>query len=135
MDWWHMEETSYGLKREVDTNFSDAVEKVRQELQKEGFGVLTEIDVKSTLKKKLDVEFDDYVILGACNPPFAFKALQAERDIGLMLPCNVVVYRQGGKTVVASISPTAQMRKTGNDALKKVAEDVESRLRRVIGNV
>ena len=130
-----MEETSYGLKREVDTNFSDAVEKVRQELQKEGFGVLTEIDVKSTLKKKLDVEFDDYVILGACNPPFAFKALQAERDIGLMLPCNVVVYRQGGKTVVASISPTAQMRKTGNDALKKVAEDVESRLRRVIGNV
>lgn len=129
------EEINYGFRREVEMSFSEAVGRIRLELQKEGFGVLTEIDVKETLKRKLDVDFDEYVILGACNPPFAFKALQVERDMGLMLPCNVVVYVQGGRTFIASISPTTQMRKTGNDALGEVAAEVESKLRRVIENV
>lgn len=128
-------EIPYGSKKKVETGFSETIEKVRRELQKEGFGVLTEIDVKATLKKKLDVDFDDYVILGACNPPLAFKALRSERDIGLMLPCNVIVYREGGSTFVVAISPKVQFSKVGNPELRPVAEDVESRLKRVLERV
>jgi len=83
---------AYGYKRQVELTYELAVEKVKAELQKEGFGVLTEIDVRATVKKKLGVDFDKYVILGACNPPFAHKALLAEKDVGLVLPCNVVVF-------------------------------------------
>ena len=106
--------------------------RARQELQKEGFGVLTEIDVKATLKKKLDVDFDKYLILGACNPPFAYKALQAEEDIGLMLPCNVIVHEKGGKTKVSAILPTAVMGMIRNDRLLGIAQDVEKKLKKVV---
>src|SRR3989344_4766036 len=100
---------SYGISKEVSLGFDETVERVRLELQKEGFGVLTEIDVKSTLKNKLDVEFEDYLILGACNPPFAYKALQAEMEVGLLLPCNVIVYRKDNKTFVSAIDPACAM--------------------------
>lgn len=125
----------YQYKKEIGMNYAEAVARTREELQKEGFGVLTEIDVKSTLKKKLDVDFDDYIILGACNPPFAYKALQAEQDLGLMLPCNVIIYSRKNKTFVAAIKPTVQMEKIGNPKLKEIAVQVEERLKKVINSI
>ena len=122
----------YGYGKELPLTFEQAVDRARQELQKEGFGVLTEIDVKATLKKKLDVDFDKYLILGACNPPFAYKALQAEEDIGLMLPCNVIVHEKGGKTKVSAILPTAVMGMIRNDRLLGIAQDVEKKLKKVV---
>jgi uncharacterized protein (DUF302 family) len=112
--------TNYGLSVDVGMPYDQAVEKTRDELAKEGFGVLTEIDVKATLKKKLDVEFRPYVILGACNPPIAHKALSAETDLGLLLPCNVIVYATDDvdKTVVAAIDPVEQLKVTGNAAIE-----------------
>src|SRR3990172_11488610 len=115
----------YGYGKELPLTFEQAVDRARQERQKEGFGVLTEIDVKATLKKKLDVDFNKYLILGACNPPFAFKALQAEQDIGLLLPCNVIVYEKERKTFVSAILPTVAMQGTENRELKPIAEEVE----------
>ena len=99
----------YGYKKQVDTDFNRALQKAKEELYKEGFGVLTEIDVKATLKKKLNVDYDNYLILGACNPPFAYQALQAEPDIGLLMPCNVIVYEHEGRTFVSAILPTVTM--------------------------
>jgi uncharacterized protein (DUF302 family) len=125
---------NYGYKKTIDAAFEEAVEKVKQALKSEGFGVLTEIDVKATLKKKLDVDYDNYAILGACNPPFAYKALQAEKDIGLMLPCNVIVYEQDGKVTVSAILPTVAMGMIENGALKEIAETIEQKLKRVIDN-
>lgn len=125
----------YGYKKQVDLSYEQAVEKTRAELKKEGFGVLTEIDVKSTLKKKLDVDFDNYIILGACNPSFAYKALQTEREIGLMLPCNVIVYEQEGKIFVSAIMPTIAMGMIENDELKKIAAEVEENLKKVVDSV
>lgn len=128
-----METTKYAFKTTVSLSFENAVQKVTEELKREGFGVLTEIDVKDTLKKKLDVDFRKYRILGACNPPNAYKALQAETDIGLMLPCNVVVYEvEVGKTVVAAIDPVASMSAVQNSGLETTALDVRSKLQRVI---
>lgn len=115
--------------------YQEAVARAIEELQKEGFGVLTEIDVRATLKKKLDVDYDDYIILGACNPPFAYEALQAEQDLGLMLPCNVIVYSKKGKTFVAAIKPTVQMEKIGNPKLKGIAVQVEEKLKKVIDSI
>ncbi len=125
----------YNYKKSVSLGYTDAVAKVKDELKKEGFGVLTEIDVRQTLKSKLNVDFDDYVILGACNPPLAYQALTAERDIGVLLPCNVIVYVQGGKTFVAAVLPTVQLSKVGNPKLLPVAEQVESRLKKVVDAV
>ena len=125
----------YQYKKEVNLSYDRAVARARERLQKEGFGVLTEIDVKSTLKKKLDVDFDDYIILGACNPPFAYRALQAEQDLGLMLPCNLIVYSHKGKTFVAAIKPTVQMEKIGNAKLKEVAAQVEEKLKKVVDSI
>lgn len=122
---------SYGFKKELDLGFDDALAKVTAELEKEGFGVLTEIDVKATLKKKLDVDFPRYQILGACNPSNAHKALLAEEDIGLMLPCNVIVYEREGKSVVSVIKPTAAIGMIDNSRLRNVAETVEEKLKRV----
>ena len=129
-----METTRYAYKTTVNRSFEEAVQKVTEELEREGFGVLTEIDVKDTLKKKLDLEFRKYKILGACNPPNAYKALQAEMDIGLMLPCNVVVYEsEGDRTVVAAVDPVASMRAVENIGLEATALEVKRKLQRVIG--
>lgn len=125
----------YQYKREVRLSYDQAVARAREELQKEGFGVLTEIDVKATLKKKLSVDFDDYIILGACNPPFAYKALQAEQDLGLMLPCNLIVYSKNGRTFAAAIKPTIQMEKIGNPKLKDVALQIEEKLKKVVDSI
>ena len=131
-----MEQTNYGFSKVVNLGYDEAIEKVTDELKKEGFGVLTEIDVKETLKKKLDVDFKPYKILGACNPPFAYKSLQAEEQIGLMLPCNIIVYvNDEGKTVVAAINPIASMQAVKNDKLSEVAETIQGKLKSVISNL
>jgi uncharacterized protein (DUF302 family) len=125
----------YGYKRKVLVSFEKAVERTREELQKEGFGVLTEIDVRATLKKKLDVDYDNYIILGACNPPFAYQALQAEKDIGLLLPCNVIVYEQDGEIYVSAILPTVAMSIVENEGLRGIATQVEQKLKQTIDNI
>ena len=126
-------QTRYGLRTTVALPYDEAVAAVRDALGREGFGVLTEIDVRATLKKKLDVDFQPYVILGACNPPLAHRALSAEPDIGLLLPCNVVVYAppEGG-TVVAVLDPVEQLKLSGNSAIQPVAQEVRTRLERVV---
>lgn len=125
----------YGYKKEVSMSYEEALEKVRAGLGNEGFGILTEIDVQATLKKKLDVDFDKYIILGACNPPAAYKALQSEQDIGLMLPCNVIVYEKEDKVFVSAIRPSVAMAMIDNPDLATVAEDIETRLKSVIDMV
>jgi uncharacterized protein (DUF302 family) len=115
------------------TSFDEAIEKTTNELQKEGFGVLTEIDLKATLKKKLDVDFYNYVILGACNAPFAYKALQAEDKIGTMLPCNVIIQeREPGSIEVSAVDPMASMVSVENQSLGEIAIEVRDKLKRVI---
>ena len=128
-----MIEEKYYFKTVLDMPYEQAVEKVREALEAEGFGVLTEIDVKATLKKKLDVDFKPYIILGACNPPLAYKTLQAEEQIGLMLPCNVVVQEAAdGGSVVAALNPLVAMESVGNPDLEPTAREVTDKLRRVI---
>ncbi len=124
---------SYYFSKKVDIPYDDAISRVTEELKKEGFGILTEIDVKETLKKKLDVDFRKYRILGACNPPYAYKALQSEDKIGLMLPCNVIVQETpDGQVEVAAIDPIASMQAVDNSELGEVASGVQSKLRKVI---
>ena len=125
----------YFYKKETPLAFGVAVEKTKAELAKEGFGILTEIDVKATLKKKLDVAYDNYTILGACNPPLAYQALQAEKNIGLLLPCNVVVYEDGGKVYVSAIVPSVAMSTVQNPSLEVIATEVDGKLKRVIDAV
>jgi uncharacterized protein (DUF302 family) len=122
----------YTYKKSAPLSYANTVAKVKEELKKEGFGVLTEIDVKQTLKAKLNVDFEDYIILGACNPPLAYQALTAERDIGVLLPCNVIVYVQDGKTFVSAVLPTVQLGKVGNPKLLPIAEQVEEKLKKVV---
>ena len=127
---------SYAISRVVDHDYDQAIEKVTEELGKVGFGVLTEIDVSATLKKKLDVDFPKYKILGACNPPFALKALRAEEQIGLMLPCNVIVYvNDAGNTVVAAVDPIASLMAINNDAVLEIAGEIKLKLEQVINRV
>ena len=124
---------SYYFTKKVNISFDDAIAKVTEELKKEGFGVLTEIDVQATFKKKLDVDFRKYRILGACNPNFAHQALTAEDKIGLMLPCNVVVQETtDGKIEVSAIDPIASMMAVKNDSLGSVAQQVQAKIKRVI---
>ena len=126
-------EMKYGFGRSVDMSYDEAVERVTEGLKDEGFGVLTEIDVKATLRKKLDVDFRRYVILGACNPPLAHRALSAEQEIGLLLPCNVIVYEgDDGRTVVSALNPMVAMGMVENPALEEVASEVSQRLQRVV---
>jgi uncharacterized protein (DUF302 family) len=126
--------TRYGIGTTVHLEYDRAVERTKEALAAEGFGVLTEIDVAATLKKKLDVDFRPYVILGACNPPLAYRALTAERDIGLLLPCNVVVYADDtpGRSVVSVMDPVEALQLTGNEEIRPLAEDVKARLTRVL---
>ncbi len=125
----------YNYKKSVPLGYVNAVAKVKEELKKEGFGILTEIDVKQTLKTKINVDFEDYIILGACNPPLAYKALSAEQDIGVLLPCNVIVYAKGGKTFVSAVLPTVQLGKVGNPDLVPIAEQVENKLKKAVDAV
>ena len=123
----------YYFSKVVALSFEEAELKVVEELKKEGFGVLTEIDVQATLKKKLNVDFRKYKILGACNPPFAYKALQAEDMIGLLLPCNVIVQEKvDGKVTVAAIDPVSSMEKIDNEQLTVIAAQVRDKLSKVI---
>lgn len=127
---------SYYFTKTVDDNFDRAIEKVTEELKKEGFGILTEIDVKETFKKKLDVDFRKYRILGACNPEMAHQAIQAESKIGTMLPCNVIVQElDDGKTEISAVDPVASMQAVKNDSLEPVAKQVREKLQKVIGNL
>jgi uncharacterized protein (DUF302 family) len=125
----------YGFTKELDSAYETVVEQVRDALKKEGFGVLTEIDVKGKMKEKLGLDMRKYIILGACDPPNAYKAILAEENIGLMLPCNVIVYEKGGKTVLSVIRPTVAMNMSDNAALQKLAEAVEGQLKRAFDAV
>jgi len=126
----------YYFSKTVDIPFDEAVARVTDELKKEGFGILTEIDVQQKMKEKLNVEFKKYLILGACNPPFAFKALQLEDKIGTMLPCNVIVQEVDKmKTEIAAIDPIASMQAIQNPGLRDIAEQVQAKLKMVVDNL
>ena len=125
-------QTRYGFGTKVGLAYPDAVARTVDLLNEEGFGVLTQIDVQKTLKEKLGVEFRRYIILGACNPPQAHRALQAEPEIGLILPCNVIVYEERGGSVVSVMDPIPALGLVGNEALRPIAEDAAARLHRVI---
>lgn len=126
---------NYGFSKAVNLPYPDAVEKTRAALKEEGFGVLCEIDIKEKLKEKLDVDFRNYVILGACNPPLAYETLKQEINIGLLLPCNVVVYEDAGHTVVAAIDAARMLSVVGNPNLNAMADAVNEKLRRVVESV
>jgi uncharacterized protein (DUF302 family) len=124
----------YYFSKTIATSFENAVQKVTEALRTEGFGILTEIDIKATLKKKLDVDFYNYKILGACNPPFAYKALLAEDKIGTMLPCNVILQEKvQGQVEVSAVDPAASMLSIDNDDLREIATEIRVKLQNVIG--
>ena len=125
----------YGFSKTVDLSFEDTINKVTEELKKEGFGILTTIDVKEKLKNKSDVDFKKYTILGACNPTLAHKALQAEEEIGLLLPCNVIVYEKEGKSAVSVFDPSLMSKVVENEKLDSIAEEVKEKLERVFDNI
>ncbi len=128
---------SYYFNKILNASFDEAIAKVTEELKKEGFGILTEIDVKEALKKKLNIDFRKYKILGACNPPFAYKALQAEDKIGTMLPCNVIVQEtsDSGQVEVSAIDPVASMQAVENPILKEISTEIQNKLKKVIGSL
>ncbi len=125
----------YYYSKTLDGNFDAIIERVTEALSEEGFGVLTEIDVKDTFKKKLDKDFKNYRILGACNPEFAYQALQKEDKIGTMLPCNVIVEETNGAVEVSAVNPIASMQAVDNEALGEIAQQVRDRLRKVIDSL
>ena len=129
-----MEDTRYGMRIEMPVAYEEAIERATAALKDQGFGVLTTIDVKQTLKDKLDRDFRKYVILGACNPPLAERALQAELEVGLLLPCNVIVYElEPGRTAISAMAPLAALGIVGdNPALASVATEADARLRRAL---
>ncbi|MGB8318425.1 MAG: DUF302 domain-containing protein [Ignavibacteriaceae bacterium] len=126
---------SYYFSKKTDLGFAEVIEKVTEALKNEGFGILTEIDVKETLKKKLDVDFRPYRILGACNPPFAYKALQVEDKVGIMLPCNVIVQEKENGVEIAAVDPVASMQAIDNPKLSEIAGEIRKRLHRVIDSL
>ncbi len=132
-----MEEVKrYAFSTVLDTSYEDAISRVTDALKEEGFGVLTEIDVKATLKKKLDKEFRKYVILGACNPSYAYRSLEADLDVGLLLPCNVIVYETDDKRAyIAAINPVSALEIIQSQELRNIAEEVSEKLERVVGRL
>lgn len=122
----------FSYKKQVPLAFNETVEKVRVELAKEGFGVITEIDAKETFKKKLNIDFGNYVILGACHPATAHKVLELEKEMGLLLPCNVIVYEEAGMVSISAVLPTIAMGMIENSALAPIAREVEEKLKKVI---
>ena len=125
----------YGLSKKVDLSYENAIVKVTEELKKDGFGILTEIDVKATLKKKLDVDVDKHIILGACNPGFAHQALQIEHELGLLLPCNTIVYEKEGEVFVSIMNPEIMSSVVDNEKLVVIANDVKNILQKVMDRV
>jgi uncharacterized protein (DUF302 family) len=126
----------YGIRKVTPRTFDQALEAITMALKEQGFGVLTEIDVRATLKKKLNVDFQPYVILGACNPPLAYRALQTERELGLLLPCNVIVYDNGdGTSTISMIDPLQMMSVVNNPDLEPIAVEANARLRAALSNV
>lgn len=125
----------YGLSKTVSLSFEKAIEKITDELKKEGFGILTEIDVKETLKNKLNIDFRKYKILGACNPPIAYKALELEENIGLLLPCNVIVYEKENKCVVSIFNPLVMTKLIDKKELAAIAEEVKQKLQNALDRV
>ena len=121
---------NYGFTKEIDISYETVIDLVSKALKKEGFGILTEIDVQKKMKEKLGIDMNKYIILGACNPPNAYKAILTEANIGLMLPCNVIVYEKGGKTVLSVIRPTVAMQIVDNLELQKAAQAVEEQLKK-----
>ncbi len=127
-----MKLSDFGITVRLNVPYSEAVEKTKAALKEEGFGVLTEIDVKKTLKEKLGIDRESYVILGACNPPLAHRALSADPFVGMLLPCNVIVYEEGSQTVVSAIDPISMMSGFQNETLEGVAKEVRPKLERAI---
>ena len=125
----------YNYGKQLGISFEAAVDKLKKELEKEGFGVITEIDVKATLQKKLGIEMDKYLIMGACNPEFAYRALHAEKEMGLLMPCNTIAYEQDDKTHIAAIMPTVTTSTIMNEELNVVMLEAEEALTRVIDSV
>ena len=124
--------TDYAFRSKLDLSYGQAIEKVIAALKEEGFGILTQIDVKETLKTKLDVDFRNYTILGACNPPLAHQSLNVELEIGLLLPCNVIVYEEAGGSAVAILDPISMLNVVDDPALEPVSQEARTRLKRVI---
>jgi len=125
----------YSYKKQVSLSFTEAEKKTREELAKEGFGIITEINAKETFRKKLDADFENYVILGACQPASAYKVLQIDKEVGLLLPCNVVVYEDSGKTYVSAILPTVAMGMVENSDLAPIAKEIEEKLKRSVDSI
>ncbi len=121
----------YGFSKSLNLSYEEALNKVTEELKKEGFGILTSIDVKDTLKKKINVDFKKYMILGACNPPLAHRGLESEEELGLLLPCNVIVYEKDNASVVSFFDPMVMTKIIDNKELKEVAEEVKTKLKKV----
>ena len=130
-----MSNLTYGYSKKVAVSFENAIERTKEELKKVGFGVLTEIDIKTTLKEKIDVKIDNYTILGACHPQSAYQSIQSEIEIGLMLPCNVIVYQKNDEVFVSAIKPSVAMGMIENKDLGEVASDIELRLKTVIDSL
>ena len=130
-----MKQTAYGFGKHVDMPYEEAIERTKAALKTQGFGVLTEIDVKKTMKEKLDADFEPYIILGACNPPLAHKALTAEPEIGLLLPCNVVVHQDGDGSRVMVMDPEAALGIVRNPVLEGVAREAKERLQKALGEL
>lgn len=124
-----------GYTKTVNLSFDEAVERAKKVLSENGFGVLCEIDVRQTLKEKIGVDFDDYVILGACNPKYAYGVLSESKEFGLLLPCNVVVYREGEKVYVSAVSPRSLAEQYGNEKIREIAEKVDDLLKKVVDAV
>ena len=126
---------NYGFTKEIDASFEETLEKATNELKEEGFGILSQIDVANKFKEKLGIDFKKYTILGACNPPSAHKAILVEENIGLMLPCNVIIYERQNKIVVSIIKPTVAMKMIGNVELEQIASTIEKKLKKVFDSI
>ncbi|NLI15687.1 MAG: DUF302 domain-containing protein [candidate division Zixibacteria bacterium] len=125
----------YGFLKRINCDYESVLEKLSPALKNEGFGILTQIDVRNTLKNKLDVDFPKYMIVGVCNPSLAYRALQSEINIGLMLPCNIIIYEKDGDTYIALAKPSAAMAAVDNPALEKIVAEAESRLVKVFDSI
>jgi uncharacterized protein (DUF302 family) len=125
----------YGFGTALDVPFDEAIARTKAALQSEGFGVLSEIDVQATLRAKLGVDFERYLILGACNPQLAYHGLQAEHELGLLLPCNIIVHEHNGRSAVSIVDPAAMLGVVENDALREVADEAKARLERVVAKL